>query len=309
VTPPRSTPDWDLAYAYDRWRPTLFLSSTSETLFAAGRPSGTGLATNITVRERELQAGLLFAVQHVGATHRALVSAIAATNRVIGPGDFVNADRVSMRLGASTTTAHTFAYSISQERGIAAGATVEMTRDAWGASADATTSTMDLRAYLPLFGQHDVVALRAAGGTTSGPPGVRRTFVMGGVDNVGDVINFSRDAFGLLRGFATNTFAGSHVAVINADYRVPLARPERGVGTWPIFLHTIQVTGFADVGHAWTDGFSTHDLKTCAGAELVFHLVAGYSLPLDLALGGAWGHDGTMRRNRTQFYGRISRSF
>lgn len=307
--PSAGTPDWDLAYAYERWRPTLFVSSSSETLFAAGPPSRAGLATNITVREREVQAGVLFAAEHFRATHRALVSALAATDRVIGPGEFVNGDRVALRVAASTITARTFNYSISQERGIAAGATLELGREALGASADATTGTVDVRAYLPLFGQHDVVAIRAGGGTTSGAPGVRRTFLLGGVDNAGDVINFSRDAIGLLRGFPSNTFAGSHVAVINADYRVPLARPERGAGTWPLFLHTVYATAFADIGHAWTGGFNTAEIKTSAGGELVFRLVAGYSLPLDLALGGAWGRDGATNHDRTQFYGRITRSF
>ena len=175
--------------------------------------------------------------------------------------------------------------------------------------ADATTVTGDLRAYLPAFGQHDVVALRVGGGTTSGPLGVRRTFVMGGLDNVGDVINFNRDAFGLLRGFPVNTFAGSRVALVNADYRLPLARPERGVGTWPLFLRSIHATIFADAGHAWSDGFASRDIKTSLGGELVFDLIAGYSLPVSVALGAAVGHDGSTSSEHTMVYGRFSRTF
>jgi outer membrane translocation and assembly module TamA len=206
-------------------------------------------------------------------------------------------------------TAHTFARSISPERGMAVGATVELAREALGASDAATTSTGDFRAYLPAFGRHDVLALRVGGGTTSGPPGVRRTFVMGGLDNVGDVINFSRDAFGLLRGFPVNTFAGSHVALVNADYRLPLARPERGVGTWPILLRSLHATAFADAGHAWSDSFHTRDIKTSLGGELVLDLVAGYSLPVSVAIGAAVGHDRATGREHSLVYGRFSRTF
>ena len=58
-----------------------------------------------------------------------------------------------------------------------------------------------------------------------------------------EVADFGSSAFSLLRGFGRNTFAGSHVALANADYRWPIARPQRGIGTWPIFLHTIHARG------------------------------------------------------------------
>ena len=65
-------------------------------------------------------------------------------------------------------------------------------------------------------------------------------------------LDFGRRAISLLRGFAPDSFAGTRVAVVNLEYRVPLARVERGVGTWPIFLHTVHGALFADAGHAWT---------------------------------------------------------
>ena len=49
--------------------------------------------------------------------------------------------------------------------------------------------------------------------------------------------------------------------MINADYRWPIARPQRGAGTWPLFLHTIHGAVFADAGHAWTEDFSIRDAK------------------------------------------------
>ena len=65
------------------------------------------------------------------------------------------------------------------------------------------------------------------------------------------MIDFVSDAFSLLRGFPANTFAGTHVALINGEYRWPIARPQRGVGTWPLFLHSLHGAAFVDLGHAW----------------------------------------------------------
>src|SRR5262249_33565145 len=113
-----------------------------------------------------------------------------------------------------------------------------------------------------------------------------------------------------LRGFPADTFAGSRVALVNADYRWPLARPQRGVGTWPIFLHTVHAAVFGDAGNAWSRRFAMSDLKTSAGAELSFNLVAGYSFPFTATVGAGWGHDGSRTvDDRATVYFRIGRAF
>jgi len=107
-----------------------------------------------------------------------------------------------------------------------------------------------------------------------------------------------------------DTFAGSRIALINADYRFPIARPERGTGTWPIFLHTVHAAVFLDAGHAWTRQFALADVKTAAGAELSFDLVAGFFLPITATVGAGWGHDGSHTvEDRATVYFRVGRSF
>ena len=114
----------------------------------------------------------------------------------------------------------------------------------------------------------------------------------------------------LLRGFPDDSFAGSRVAVMNADYRWPIARPQRGVGTWPLLVHSLHAAVFADAGHAWTRTFTAHDLKLAAGAELSFDLVGAYSLPLTVTTGIAWGRDGSHTvSGGTTTYVRIGRAF
>ena len=75
----------------------------------------------------------------------------------------------------------------------------------------------------------------------------------------------ARDLYLIL---ADDPVAGHHVALMNADYRWPVARPQRGSGTWPLFLHTVHAAVFADAGHAWTRTFAAHDLKSSVGGEL-----------------------------------------
>ena len=154
------------------------------------------------------------------------------------------------------------------------------------------------------------LALRAAGGSSTGNVNVRETFLLGGPGPNASTTDFGRSATSLLRGFGANTFAGTHVTVLNADYRMPIARPQRGIGTWPLFLHTIHAAAFADAGHAWTQTFRASDIKTSIGGELSTDLVAGYFFPFTATAGAAWGHDGSGAvKDGATIYFRIGHAF
>jgi len=113
-----------------------------------------------------------------------------------------------------------------------------------------------------------------------------------------------------LRGFPSNAFPGSHVALMNVDYRFPLVRPQRGLGTWPLFLHTVHAAVFGDAGHAWTRAFDAKAIKTSIGAELSANIVFGYFFPVTATVGAARGHDGSgTAADRTTFYVRVGRAF
>jgi hypothetical protein len=155
-----------------------------------------------------------------------------------------------------------------------------------------------------------VLALRGAAGAATGNDALARVFHLGGASPDADPLDFGRDAISLLRGFASDTFAGTHVALTNADYRWPIARPQRGIGTWPVLLHTIHAAAFADAGHAWSRRFDWHDLKFSTGAELSLDLVAGYSFPFTATAGVAWGHDGAgVVSDTSTVYVRVGRAF
>jgi hypothetical protein len=310
IGPSAATPDWQIYYAYGRWRPTFWVSASAQTSFFAGQATDTGSPSSAVERDRQIEAGVLFPIRHERTSHTALASLVRAVDDFSLPTLAVTLNRTAARAAWSTNTAHTYGYSVSPEAGATIGVTSELVRHALGAFADATTVTADARVYLPSAGAHHVFALRMAGGTSTGDVNMRRTFHLGGAGPNGDVLDFGRNAASLLRGFGADTFAGNRVGLLNADYRFPLAYPQRGIGTWPIFLQTIHAAVFADAGHTWTGAFRARDLKTAEGAELSTDFVAGYVIPLTATIGVAWGHDGRGSvRDGATFYFRIGRAF
>ena len=307
---PAATPDWSIAYAYDRWRPTFFAAAASTTSFFAGPATDSGAPSAATRRERTVEAGVLLPFLHTRVSHAALLSVLRSSNEYTLPASTLTRDLTPLRAAWETTTAKSYGYSISREDGVFAGATAEIVRRALASFADATTLTADVRAYLPGARAHDVIALRASGGSSAGDPTVGRTFLLGGSAADRGAIAFDSRASSLLRGFADATLAGSRVALANAEYRFPIARPQRGVGTWPVFLHTISGAAFVDAGNAWTRTFRASAIKTSIGAELSSALVLGYATPVTVAVGAAWGHDGAGAiADRATAYVRVGKAF
>ena len=200
-----------------------------------------------------------------------------------------------------------YGYSISREHGLNVGATIELARSALGSDADATTSTVDLRTYLPGIAPHHVVALRLAGGLSRGADLARQTFRLGNVAASSSVIDFGSDALGLLRG-SDETTRGDRLAVGNVEYRFPLAIVERGHGTWPLLFRTVHAAVFGDVGQVRGEQHASAVWARAFGGELSADAVAGYSLPFAMTVGVSWSDNGRATRGTT-VYARFGRAF
>ena len=204
-------------------------------------------------------------------------------------------DQSGLRTAWTLYTARTFhGYSVSPEGGVGFGVTGKVCRPALGSDGRSDALTLDGRAYVPLARQ-SVVALRLAGAMSSGDRGVRRIFRLGGADGNEALGAFGSDAISLLRGFEDDVVSGTRVMLMNAELRMPLVWPQRGLGTWPIFLRSLLATVFTDVGNAWTESARWADRKTGIGAPLSANLIAGFGLPLTWTVGAAWGKDGRGR--------------
>ena len=310
LLPPAARPDWQAIYQYTRWQPTFWMSASSQTSFYAGPADSQGVPTAATLQERQIEAGVLFPVRRVRTSQTTLVSFVRSDDDLQLSDALETTRRAAIRAGWGLNSARTYGYSISPEGGITVGATTELARQALGSSGDATTVTADGRMYLPLGRDHQVLAVRLAGGFSTGDAQAQRTFVLGGAQPNVATLDFGDSAISLLRGFPPDSFAGTHVALLNADYRWPVAWPERGHGTWPLFLRSLHAAVFADAGKTWTQQFDGSGLKLSAGGELSVDFVAGYFTPLSATLGAAWGHDyGRSASGGGSVYVRLGRAF
>jgi hypothetical protein len=257
--------------------------------------------------------GALFPMRRVRWSHATL----AALNSSVDTADCPSCDppaggpatRRAIRVAWSLDAARGFGYSISDEEGTAATVTAEIIRSAFGSDGDGGAATLNLRRYLRVWPRHGVVALRAAAAASWGDEPVRRTFTAAGHGPQPGGFSFGGDAIGLLRGFDERDVLGTRAAVLNADYRLPLARIERGAGTLPLFLRTIHGAAFVDAGHAWSRTFRTRDVRMSAGAELSVDAVVGYALPLTFTAGAAWRVDGLRDERGFGAFVRVGRAF
>ena len=280
---PRNRADVQLDYAYTRWWPVLFAGVSDDTdSWRAG-----------TVRSRDLTAGVLLPWRRV----RSASSVLAAFNASSDDFDCSACAepvatvrrRQAGRLGAAVSNARGFGYSISAEQGGAANVITEFARGTGGGSASSVAA--ELRGYQRVFPRHGVVAVRLAGAISRGDAHVRREFSAAGSAAQPGGYDIGLDAIGLLRGFGADDLSGRKAAVANLDYRFPIAWPQRGLGTWPVFLRAVHGAVFADAAHAWDDGFERGDVRHALGGELSVDMVFGGSFPVTVAAGGAWRHD------------------
>ena len=297
--PRRGRPDWSASYVYDRWRPAIFVNTSDET-----DPWRDG-----EIRTREGNAGILVPFRRVRQSHSVLGAFHASTDEFVCtecPADERSEIvRRAIRLGWLTNAARSFGYSISREEGWTASVATEFNREALGADGDGGSATADVRAYFHAIPRHGVLALRGAAATAWGDAAVRRVFSASGSGPLPGGFSFGSDAIGLLRGLDDDDLFGRHAVVVNADYRVPLMRIDRGAGTLPVFARVIHGAAFVDAGHAWNDRFTRSDITVSLGGELSLDTVLGYVVPLTFTAGGAWvSHD----RGFTVF-GRIGRAF
>jgi hypothetical protein len=307
----RRRPDWSASYVYDRWRPAFFLSISDSTTPWFDQVLARGRAPqDVEEQSREMAAGIQVVWRRTRWAQSVLASVDAIQSTLRTATSTNVSSRNAFRLGWALNTARLFGYSVSPEQGLTARATYEQVSPALGADGSARAVTFDIRAYLPGGRPHAVIALRAAGGAASGDRYVSRQFSLGG-NQAGSSLDFGRHAIGMLRGLADDVASGSRAAVVNLDYRFPLALLERGSGTRPIFFNTLHAAVFVDAGTAWESKPAWRNVRTSVGAEFALDLTLGYSYAVTLASGAAWTRDpgGAGAQNGLAVFVRLGRAF
>jgi Tol biopolymer transport system component len=282
---------WSAWYSYNRWRPAFVLSA-SDTIDTVTVGTGVpGVVRTSDERTRELFAGVVVPWRRVRVIQNWFAGVDAETRRLPQAAGVADRRRNGLRLGWNLSNAHTFGYSISPERGVRLGMTLERVLPELGADGQATSFTADGRAYLPALGRHDVVAIHAAVGASTGDAASRRRFSLGEAVIPESALSFGRHSLGLLRGPGPDAFGGSSLLVANLDYRFPLWRVERGVRTWPFFVRDVHGALFYDIGATGPSLSTLARPASSLGAELAARLTLGYSWNLNVAAGVGWVHD------------------
>ncbi|MGH9371414.1 MAG: hypothetical protein ACRD15_07780, partial [Vicinamibacterales bacterium] len=179
----------------------------------------------------------------------------------------------------------------------------------FGSDGNAVALTADARHYWRVWPRHGAIAIRAAAAGSWGDRNAEHIFSAAGSGPQSAAFGFGQDAIGLLRGFSEEDVIGTRAIVANVDYRAPLMRIDRGVGTIPLFFRSIHGALFVDAAHAWIDRARWADVRLSIGAEVSADTVVGFALPLTFTAGGAWRRDGDRGARGFVAFGRIGRAF
>lgn len=193
--------------------------------------------------------------------------------------------------------------SISGEEGALALADLQVADPALGSAYSTARARGVLAGYLRVPGtRHWVLAGRLAGGVARGSIGGRAPYRLGGL-SLEEAGGATTTAFAVggadeLRGYQVGSLIGNGFVLANTELRFPIARPELGRTTWPLFLRRLNGALFLDAGDAFqvgsqppldTHSLSLDQLQFGAGAELRLELFLAYYLPVELRLGVAQG--------------------
>ena len=152
----------------------------------------------------------------------------------------------------------------------------------------------DFRQYVPIW-RHTVLALRAKGGLSFGDEIVQGNFSLGGALGEGFMAGGGAYNYLPLRGLPVSTFSRDRGLLVSGEYRFPIVSPQRGLGTWPVFLTEMHGAVFADYGDAWSRGQAGKDsiddffddFMLGVGAEIRANFILGHGLPVKGRLGYA----------------------
>lgn len=142
----------------------------------------------------------------------------------------------------------------------------------------------------PLIPNH-VIAWRASGGYTIGTTDYLGNYQLGGPYGDASLV-VAPDGARMLRGYAYGADAGDMFWLGSAEYRFPIVRIDRGVGTVPFFARYLAGAVFVDAGNAfnqletWQD--AVEDPLVGVGAELKGTAIVGWSSGLTMRLGYAY---------------------
>ncbi len=276
-----------LLYKYDRFYPTIQLLAQQNDVDEVPFLNGTTYLV-----ERQVLLDVRFPINHIESSQALFIGLEwndfrpSCDNCTLVGGGGIPAENTTpyLRLGAIHDSRKRYGNGISPVDGQRLQFTVERALPGWGTPIEGTAAALDWRGDLALPGRHQVLAARLTGATSTGSV----PLYLGGKPRI------TENAFDrtfAMRGYAPTSFIGKRLVRGTLSYRFPLAHPEKGFGTIPMFLDKLHGNLFAEGAQIRANGIKGHGWKQAlsAGAELGTDLAIGYQLPLTLRLGVAHG--------------------
>lgn len=201
-------------------------------------------------------------------------------------------------LGYTYANVRAFPYSVSLQRGPTFSIALSGLSKGLGSEYEQALLTSEGRYYFDLpwttkYLTNHVIATRLAIGAGFGPD-LAQLFRLGGVAGQ-SAITTTTENFYALRGFTTAGLIGAAVISGSTEYRAPLFRIDRGIGTLPIVFRVVHAAVFADYGRVFADASSAElgagwpkELALGVGAELRADVILFYGLPITVRLGYAY---------------------
>ncbi len=321
-----ATPVYSLGYVGEWLRTPLLLGSNRFVTWAPGLDGvleevWTPLAASVLIPVRELYRALDLSVGWTGTFYRAL-------RPPPGPLPLENGFRSMVTAGLAYDDTRQFVNSISRIMGVQASVVGGITSPALGSDYSYAVAQGSFNGYLRVpWTKQVVLALHLAAGTSQGSLGGQYPFSLGGVPPP-DVTQLLLSALGFatagalpnqLRGYPSGVFAGTHLASGTLELRFPIAAPQWGIATWPVYLRRISGALFVDSGVAWTPLAGVdwwQRLRLGVGGELRVDLVLGFYLPVVVRIGVGQGLGAPLLPGRppdpyaeTEFYVTLGDSF
>jgi outer membrane protein assembly factor BamA len=132
-----------------------------------------------------------------------------------------------------------------------------------------------------------VLALRAGAGGTVGAGDFHDSYAVGGFGS-GSLLDVIGSNQSVLRGYDDDVATGRSFAHANAELRLPLLHPQRGLRLVPLFVRHVHGAAFFDAAHAWTGRLQLDEARTAVGAALGADVIVGHNLPLTVTGGVAF---------------------
>ena len=225
-----------------------------------------------------------------------------------------------VQMGYSYQNIRFFPHSISPERGWSTALALDALSKGLGSDYEQMMFHAEARGYWsipyrPRWLKNHVIAMRAALGVSAGPD-LADTFRLGGVGGQSAISTTTQNFFPL-RGIRTASKNGPGLLTGTLEYRAPILRIERGLGTIPLVFRVIHLAAFADFGKVFdridAQLFTQESLRSASlsvGGEIRADILVFWALGLRLRAGYAkLLHTDNIRLDNSGFFFQIGSTF